>query len=143
MQGVEKLRPLALLLLRLALAVVFIYHGYPKLFGNVQQAMQGFQHNGFPRYFVYVAGIVETFGGFLLILGLFTRVAGLLLAGEMLIAVLKVHLGQGPITQVKNYEFPMVLSAASFAIAALGAGFISLDHAIYGAGGRFARKSKD
>jgi hypothetical protein len=45
--------------------------------------------------------------------------------------------------RVKNYEFPMVPSAASFAIAALGARFISLDHTIYGGGGRFARKLKD
>lgn len=143
MQSLERLKPLALLLLRLALAVIFIYHGYPKLFGNVQQAMQGFQRNGFPAYFVYVAGIVEVFGGFALVLGLFTRVAGLLLAGEMLIAALKVHLGQGPITQVKNYEFPMLLSAASFVIAAFGAGLISLDHAIYREGGRPPRRSKE
>jgi|SRR5215469_14301367 len=140
MQSLERLKPLALLLLRLALAVIFIYHGYPKLFGNVHQAIEGFQSNGFPAYFAYVAGIVEVFGGALLVLGLFTRVAGLLLAGEMLIAVLKVHLPQGPITHVKNYEFPMVLAAAAFAVAALGAGLISLDHAIYREGGPRKRK---
>jgi hypothetical protein len=34
MEALEKLRPLALLLLRAALGVIFIYHGYPKLFVN-------------------------------------------------------------------------------------------------------------
>lgn len=143
MQILESLKPLALLLLRLALAVIFIFHGYPKLFGNVGQAMQGFQHMGFPPYFAYVAGILEVFGGCLLILGLFTRIASLLLAGEMLIAVLKVHLPQGTVMQVKNYEFPMALAAAAFTLATVGAGLISLDHAIYGAGGRASRRFKE
>ena len=143
MQSLERLKPLALLLLRLALAVVFIYHGYPKLFGNVQQFMLGFQHNGFPPYFVYVAGIIELFGGILLILGLFTRIAALLIAGEMLIAVVKVHLPQGTVMQVKNYEFPMVLAAAAFLLATVGAGLISLDHAIYREAGHPPRKFKE
>jgi putative oxidoreductase len=143
MQGLERLKPLALLLLRLALGVVFIYHGYPKLFGSVQQAMQGFQRMGFPAYFVYVAGVLEFFGGILLVIGLFTRIAGLLLAVEMVIAVGRVHLPQGPITQVKNYEFPMVLAAGALVLAAVGAGLISLDHAIYREGGRSARKFKE
>jgi putative oxidoreductase len=78
-----------------------------------------------------------------LILGLFTRIGALLLAGEMAIAVLKVHLPQGPITEVKNYEFPMVLAVACFALATIGAGLISLDHAIYSGGGRSPRRTKD
>lgn len=141
MEVLEKLKPLALLLLRLALAVVFVYHGYPKLFGHTQQTMQGFQHSGFPAYFAYIAGILEVFGGIALALGLFSRIAGLLLAGEMLIAAAKVHLPQGPITMVKNYEFPMVLAAACFVVATVGAGLISIDHAIYGRGG--VRRGKE
>jgi putative oxidoreductase len=105
--------------------------------------MQGFQHNGFPAYFVYVAGIIELFGGILLILGLFTRIAALLIAGEMLIAAVKVHLPQGTVMQVKNYEFPMVLAAAAFVVATVGAGVISLDRAIYREGSRAPRKFKE
>lgn len=97
----------------------------------------------FPGYFAYIAGVIEFFGGITLILGLFTRISGLLIAGEMLIAVWRVHLPQGPITQVKNYEFPMVLAAAAFTLATVGAGMISLDHAIYGGGRKAPRRGKE
>lgn len=139
----ERLKPLALLLLRVGIGIVFIFHGYPKLFTRTHDIMAGFQHMGFPAFFVYIAGVLEFFGGIVLILGLFTRTAALLLAGEMAIAVLKVHLPQGPITDVKNYEFPMVLAVACFALATIGAGMISLDHAIYRGGGRPPRRFKD
>lgn len=143
MEILERLKPLALLLLRVGIGIVFIFHGYPKLFTRTHDIMAGFQHMGFPAFFVYIAGVLEFFGGIVLILGLFTRTAALLLAGEMAIAVLKVHLPQGPITDVKNYEFPMVLAVACFALATIGAGMISLDHAIYRGGGRPPRRFKD
>jgi putative oxidoreductase len=102
-----------------------------------------FEHMGFPGYFVYVAGALEFFGGIVLIPGLFTRIAGLLLAGEMAIAVWRVHLPQGPIATVKNYEFPLLLAVAAFTLAAVGAGLISLDQAIFGGGRRSPRRAKD
>jgi len=143
MQSLEKFRPLALLLLRLALGIIFIFHGYPKLFTHTRETTQMFEHMGFPGYFVYIAGAVEFFGGIVMILGLFTRVAGLLLAGEMAIAIWRVHLPQGPITMVKNYEFPLVLAMAAFTLATVGAGLISLDQAIFGGGRRAPRRAKD
>jgi uncharacterized membrane protein YphA (DoxX/SURF4 family) len=50
------MKPLALLLLRVALGVILVFHGYPKLFTHTHEAMQGFEHMGFPGYFVYIAG---------------------------------------------------------------------------------------
>lgn len=143
MESLERLKPLALLLLRAALGVIFIYHGYPKLFVNSRGTMTGFEHMGFPPYFAIIAGVLETFGGALLIVGLFTRIAALLLAGEMLIALWRVH---GMFTHpmaVHNYELPMALSAAAFTIACVGAGTLSLDRAIFGSrGGASSRKAK-
>lgn len=135
MQDMEKLKPLALLLLRLALGVIFAFHGYPKLFTHTQEAMQAFGHMGFPSYFVYIAGVIEFFGGCLLIVGLFTRVAGLLLAGEMAVALVKVH---GLLTtpmKVDAYQFPLAMAVGAFALATFGAGLISLDQAVFGGGG--------
>jgi putative oxidoreductase len=86
---------------------------------------------GFPSYFVYIAGIVEFFGGCLLILGLFTRIAALLLAGEMAIALLKVHLPHGGLMAVSNYQFPLALAVAAFTLVAVGPGGVSLDRAIF------------
>ncbi|MBZ5695711.1 MAG: DoxX family protein [Acidobacteriia bacterium] len=142
MQSLEKLKPLALLLLRVAVGVIFIYHGYPKLFGQTREAMQGFVHMGFPGYFVYIAGVIEFFGGCLLIAGLFTRIAGLLLAGEMAVALWRVHrIIQDPLA-VHNYELPLMLAVGAFALASLGAGVVSFDQAIFREGRSSPRKAK-
>jgi putative oxidoreductase len=143
MEGLEKLKPIALLFLRLALGVIFIFHGYPKLFTHPQQTVEAFVKMGFPTYFAYIAGVFEFFGGILLIAGLFTRIAGLLLAAEMAVALVKVHgLLSNPMN-VHNYEFPLACAVGSFALAGVGAGLISLDHAIYSNKGNFPKKSRN
>ncbi|MGB7023490.1 MAG: DoxX family protein [Candidatus Acidiferrales bacterium] len=131
MHHLEKLKPLALLFLRLGLGIIFIYHGFPKLFTHTHQALQQFPHMGFPPYFAYISGIVEFFGGVLLIVGLFTRIAALLLAGEMAIAIVRVHLPQGGPMAVSNYQFPLAVAVAAFTLVAVGAGAISFDRAIF------------
>lgn len=131
MQLLEKLKPLALLLLRLGLGVIFIYHGYPRIFTHAHQTMEEFPRMGFPSYFALVAGVIEFFGGWLLILGLFTRIAALLLAGEMAIAIVRVHIPQGGVMAVSNYQFPLALAVGAFALVAVGAGAISIDRAIF------------
>jgi putative oxidoreductase len=143
MESLEKLKPVSLLLLRWALAVIFIFHGYPKLFTHTQEYLQAFPRMGFPSYFVYIAGVLEVFGGCLLIVGLFTRVASLLLAGEMAIALWKVHLPQGGAMAVKNYELPLALACATFVLATVGAGVISLDHALFRGRRPSSRRPKD
>jgi putative oxidoreductase len=136
MKFLNALQPLGLLVLRVTLGIIFLSHGYPKLAHAGGGGMQGFfvQH-GLPGYFVYAAGILETFGGGLLILGLFTRAAGLLLAIEMGVAIWKVHSGGGYLA-VHNYEFPLALAAACFALATVGAGLVSVDELLGGGGGR-------
>jgi putative oxidoreductase len=130
MNRLEKLKPLALLLLRVGLGAIFIYHGYPKLFATLPRTVEFFASIGFPAFMVYVAGVVELFGGALLLAGLFTRVAGLLLAGQMAVAIWKVHLGKG-ILAVNEYEFPLVLALAAFVLVTTGPGLVSLDYAIF------------
>ena len=59
----EKLRPLALLLLRLGLGAIFIYHGYPKLFAHTHEFMfDAANRGGLPGYFGRLAGLVEVVG---------------------------------------------------------------------------------
>ena len=130
MRVLEKLKPLALLLLRWGLAAIYIFHGYPKLFTHTAQFLESFPRMGFPSYFVYIVGVVEFFGGVLLIAGLFTRLVGLLLAGEMAIAIFKVHMTHG-ILAVNTYEFPLACGVAAFALMALGAGSVSVDYLIF------------
>jgi putative oxidoreductase len=133
----DSLRPIGLLLLRIALGVIFLSHGYPKvahLRGGAQ--MQSFfVEHGLPGYFLYVSGVLETFGGGLLLLGLFTRAAAVLLGLEMCVAIWKVHSGHGYLA-VHDYEFPLTLATACFALATIGAGLISLDQPLFEGGGR-------
>jgi putative oxidoreductase len=127
-------QPLGRLLLRIALGVIFFTHGYPKL-AHANSAMQAmFIQHGLPAQFVYVAGVLETFGGLLLLIGLFARAAALLLAIEMCVAIAKVHMVHG-IMVVHDYEFPLALAAACFALATVGAGVASLDHLLFGESG--------
>jgi len=146
MDGLEKLKPVALLLLRVALGVIFVYHGYPKLFTHTRDAMNAFGRMGFPGYFAYLAGVIEFFGGCMLIVGLFTRVAGLFLFVEMAIALVIVHQLFANPRAVENYQFPLALAAGALALAAVGGGLISIDHGLTGGrgggGGGARRPSK-
>ena len=125
-----RLQPLALLILRIALGIVFLFHGYPKLAHSGGGLQTAFVEHGLPAYFVYVSGILETFGGGLILLGLFTRWAGLLLSMEMCVALWKFH--SRSYFAVHEYEFPMTLAAACFVLATVGAGLISLDAVLLG-----------
>src|SRR5260370_25169242 len=88
--NLEKLRPVTLLLLRVGVGVIVIYNGYQKAVGRRLEHIDEMVHiNHLPAYFVYIAGVLEIGGGAMLIAGLFTRVLGLLLAGEMAIAMWK------------------------------------------------------
>lgn len=141
MRFMKALKPLALLILRWALALIYVYHGYPKLTHPTDTMRDFFVSHGFPAYFLSVAGILECFGALLFFLGLFTRAAGLLLAIEMAVAIWKVHSSNG-ILAVKDYEFPLALAAACFILATIGAGTLSLDRLFFGERikkGRFAK----
>lgn len=130
MKRLEALKPVALLVLRWSLGLTFIYHGWPKLFGNTQAIAEFFTKIGLPPFLAPVAGVVELFGGALLVAGFYTRVAAVLLAGQMVVAIFTAHMGRG-ILAVGEYEFPLALAAAAFVLATTGPGAISLDHAIF------------
>ena len=117
----RRLQPLALLVLRVALAIIFIFHGYPKLTHTHGDLQKLFVEHGMPGYFAMLAGVIETFGGGLLLIGLLARPAALLLAIEMCVAIWKVHSVHG-IYSVRDYEFPLALAAACFVLASVGAG---------------------
>jgi putative oxidoreductase len=81
-------------------------------------------------------------GGALLLSGFYTRLVGLLLAGEMAIAIWKgEHFFAHPLA-VDQYELALALGAGAFALATLGAGPVSLDTFLgKGRSARLATKS--
>jgi putative oxidoreductase len=130
MAFVKKLEPIALLLLRWGLALVFIYHGCPKLFGGTAKCIESFRGVGLPGYLVYVAGGIEVFGGLALALGLLTPIAGLLLLIDMGVMIWKFNVSHG-VYAVNEYALPLILGLASLVIAATGGGPLSLDRLIF------------
>jgi putative oxidoreductase len=129
MKFLDQLEPVGLLCLRIALAIIFVYHGYPKLVHSTAEMQQFFVDHGLPGYFVYVAGVLETFGGFLLLFGLFTRPVAVLLAIEMLFAIWKVKMAPD-VVFVKDYEFEMLICSACLALASVGPGMASVDYLV-------------
>ena len=124
------IRESALLLLRLVLGVVFIAHGWQKMFlQGPTETMGQFSAMGVPnaKFTAYVVGITELVGGGMLILGfLSTIVAGvlmLLMAGAFYIA----HWGNGFFVQDGGPEFVLVLFVALLIVVVFGAGRASLD----------------
>jgi len=141
MRFLEKLKPLGLLVLRLAIGASFIFHGYPKL-SDPARWLKAFPGFGFPSYFAYISGILEVFGGGLLLIGLFTRGAGLLLAIEMGLALGRTILPTSGIYNFRSYEVPLLLGAGALALATTGAGMISLDAFTFESRRKAPKKSK-
>jgi len=141
MQFLEKLKPLGLFILRAALGAAFIFHGYPKL-SDPARALKAFPGFGFPSYFAYISGIIEFFGGGLLIAGLFTRGAALLLAIEMGLVLGRTILPSVGIYAFGRYETELLLGAMATALVTTGAGAVSLDAFTFESGRKSAKRSK-
>ena len=100
--SLSKYRDLGLLVMRLGLGVMFLYHGIPKLMGgpeawtNIGGAMSNFGIMFAPAFWGFMAAVSEAGGGVCLILGLALRPACLFLLATMFVAV-TFHLGRGDI----------------------------------------------
>ncbi len=110
-----------ILLLRIALGIVFIFHGWAKIQGAAGM-IPFFESMGITMFWFYIASYTELLGGIALILGIFARYAGMLLAFTMAVAIVKVHLAAGFSVQAGGYEYAFVLMLASAALVATGAG---------------------
>ncbi|MGO9096784.1 MAG: DoxX family protein [Bryobacteraceae bacterium] len=119
--------------LRMMVGVVFIAHGYQKLFVyGLAQVSGMFGHIGIPL--ANVAGplvaFVELLGGLALFFGLGTRWVAILLAINMAVAVLAVHLKGGFFAQGGGFEYPLTLLVANVALALAGPGACAVDNLI-------------
>ena len=143
MKFLDRLHPLALLALRLALGAIMIAHGAQKLFGGMPKFMGWLNSMGIPGWMAYLTVAAEFGGGILLVVGLLTRLAALSIVIDMAVAIDKVHWKNGLLSAGPGkvgYELPLACGIIAFALIFLGAGPISLDGAFFRGGGGTARK---
>jgi putative oxidoreductase len=130
-------RDVALLGARVALAWVFVYHGAATLFGafggpgiHRGSIFYGTVAHLHPAtFFTVLGGSIEFFGGIAVGLGIFGRLAGAGLAGDMAMAMATVTFANGIASTAPGggYELNLALAALAFVVALLGTGRFSLD----------------
>jgi putative oxidoreductase len=123
----DRLQPLALLVMRLALGAVMVDYGYHKVFGGLHHHVELVRSLGLPAWSGYLSAFTEFFGGLLVLLGLFTRVAAFAICINMSVAIWKVTSHNGMITD-HGYGFGIALAALAFALIFFGGGSIAFDH---------------
>jgi putative oxidoreductase len=119
-------RSIALNLLRIVAALLFMQHGADKLFA----AFGGMGDDGStaaPFTLMWVAGVLEFFGGGLVALGLFTRPVAFILSGEMAFAYFMSHAPRGFWPYENGGELPALFCFIYLFLAANGGGRFSLD----------------
>lgn len=122
-------RSWGLTILRVVVGIAFLMHGWQKLFVWHFAGVAGFLgHLGVPLPMVaaVVLTLVEFFGGAALVLGWFTRWAAWLIAIDMVVAILLVHL-KGGFFLPQGFEYALTLLAANIALALAGPGAASVD----------------
>jgi putative oxidoreductase len=134
----DRLQPLALLVIRIVLGVIMVVHGYQNLFRHLHDHVRFVASVGLPAWLGYVSSVVEFFGGLLLLAGLFTRCAAFAVCIDLAVALWKVHWHNG-LTGDHGSEFPLAIAALAFALIFFGAGPIAMDHILRG-GGSSARR---
>jgi putative oxidoreductase len=123
----------AMLVLRFVVGTVMVFHGTEKLFGwwggeGLQAAAEFFARQGYrpPALMAAVAGVAETAAGVLLVAGLATPLACLLLIST-LVNVAALHRHNGLSRRTNGYEYELVLLAGTVAVLFGGPGRWSLD----------------
>lgn len=119
----------ALLLLRLAFGGTLIAHGTQKLVAYTVPGVAGmFSGLGIPLAEIAAPAVtaIELLGGIAIVLGIGTRVAGVLVAGAMLGAAWFAHAGSGFFASDGGMELVLLIAAAVLALALTGPGRFSL-----------------
>ncbi|WP_224983145.1 DoxX family protein [Geomonas agri] len=132
----------SLMVLRLFLALVMFPHGAQKVLGwfggpGFSGAMDMFTRMmGIPYLFGLMAVLTEFVGPFLLIAGLATRVAALVMAGEMVVAVVLIHLHNGFFMNWtgkqagEGFEYHLLVVGMALALMIGGGGKWSVDRVL-------------
>jgi putative oxidoreductase len=136
-----------LLIVRVVIGLAFVFHGWMKVMSGGQFVLTHWMGADapVPGWLQAVAALVEFLGGGLLVLGLLTRLAALLLAIQMIVALGMVHLPKGdPFVAVgqSSFELPAAYLAISLLFLIAGPGRFSLDALLFGRPQEIITKAK-
>jgi putative oxidoreductase len=124
LSGLSRFSPYALALLRIIAGALFLQHGLIKLFGFPPNLPPG----AVPLASQFgVGAVIEAVAGILLILGLFTRPAAFIAAGEMAVAYWQFHFPRGLYPAGNGGEAAVLFCFIFLYIFFAGAGALSLD----------------
>lgn len=117
--------------LRVVTGALFMQHGVQKLFGLLLSPDRPW--NGAPPPFsqMWFAGVLEVFGGALIVAGLFTRPVAFVLAGEMAYAYFVMHAPRSPFPVLNGGEPSILFCFVFLHLFASGAGRYSLDQVLF------------
>jgi putative oxidoreductase len=124
------------LLLRVILALMLLFHGVSKLIGGVGFISGMLEKAGLPGAFGYLVYVGEVIAPLMILFGVYTRLAALVVAINMVVALLLVHTGEFfSVNQTGGWalELQGMYLGAALAVALLGAGRYSVG----GAAGRW------
>lgn len=124
------------LILRLALGILILFHGVAKITNGPGPILDMVSKAGLPAGIGYLVYVGEVVAPIMIIFGIWTRLGALIIAGNMVVAVWLVHMGDlMSITKTGGWalELQGMYLAAALAVALLGAGRYSIG----GSGGRF------
>jgi len=122
----DRWTPRLLSILRMVTAFVFMEHGTQKVFHFPTAPMSAHMPGHLPPHLI-VAGLLEAFGGLLILVGLFIRPVAFILAGEMAVAYFMVHAGQGFWPLLNRGETAVIYCFVFLYLAAAGGGAWSAD----------------
>ena len=116
------------LVVRLAMAAVFINHGWPKL-ANLGQTVSFFGKIGIPApgFFGPFVGVVEVLGGVMLAVGLLSSFWGVALAIDMVVAIISTKLSGSMPFSFNKMELDLMMLVTSLLMAIEGAGVYAID----------------
>jgi putative oxidoreductase len=117
------------LVLRVALALLLLFHGVSKLMGGVGFITGMLEKMGLPGAIGYLVYVGEVIAPLLILVGVWTRLAALIVAGNMIVAVLLVHTKEFfTMSQTGGWalELQGMYFFAALALALLGAGRYSI-----------------
>ncbi|WP_419954373.1 DoxX family protein [Neobacillus niacini] len=125
---------IGLLIIRLVIGLSFMAHGAQKLFGwfggyGLKGTGGWMESLGLKPgvMMALMAGLAEVIGGLLFTLGLLTPLAGIMIAGTMVMAIVKVHAPNGYWSTQNGYEYNLTIIAVVIGVALIGPGQYALD----------------